>query len=120
MKYAAFVLTAICACISVWFVSILKPNSIGAFLVFAAWLVSPHVVLTLIRGFSRGHSSTDVHWFVVVTIVCVGGILILSSVMFWQKDAQGALAVLMVPIFQGGALAGLLPLAKWLSRNERT
>lgn len=42
----------------------------------------------------------------------------LSDVMFWHKDAQGAIAILLVPLFQGVAYAVLLPLALWVSRNR--
>jgi hypothetical protein len=63
--------------------------------------------------------TASFHWYVVAVIVSIGGILFLADVIFWHRDAQGAIAVLMTPMLQGGALALLLPVAWWVSRNAR-
>jgi hypothetical protein len=48
-------------------------------------------------------------------------LLIAIAACTWHPDAQqGAIAVLMTPILQGGALALLLPVVWWVSRNART
>ena len=109
-----FLLMAIAACISIWFVSVIKPTSVGAFFVFAVWLISPYVILTRILLFRR--SANRLPWFIAAVIVSMGGILLLSDVIFWHKDAQGAIALLLVPIFQGAAFVVLLPIVKWVSR----
>jgi hypothetical protein len=63
--------------------------------------------------------TVSFHWYVVAVIVSIGGILFLADVIFWQRDAQGAIAVLMTPLFQGGMLVLLLPVVWWVSRNSR-
>ena len=50
-------------------------------------------------------------------LVSLGGIAWLAAILFWRPDAQGALAVLMVPVYQGVALVLLAPLAAWLGRR---
>jgi hypothetical protein len=110
---------ALAAGFSVWSVSIGKPTSVGAFLFFSAWLVSPYLVLSaaLILQSAKGRSAF--HRLLVAAVVTVGGVLLLADVMFWHKDAQGAIAMLMVPIFQGAAYVVLLLIAIWVSRNPR-
>jgi hypothetical protein len=119
VKPVTFVLMALAAGFSVWSVSIGKPTSVGAFLFFSAWLVSPYLVLSaaLILQSAKGRSAF--HRLLVAAVVTVGGVLLLADVMFWHKDAQGAIAMLMVPIFQGAAYVVLLLIAIWVSRNPR-
>jgi hypothetical protein len=123
MKWKAsitFVLIAIVACTTVLFVIALEPTSTGVFMFFSVWLIVPHVIMSAALIFLRLRGSASIHWHVVAAIVSIGGILYLADVIFWHPDAQGAFAVLMTPILQGGALAVLLPVAWWLSRNART
>jgi hypothetical protein len=115
-----FLLMAIVACTTVWFVSTLKPTSIGAFVFFAIWLASPYAIMSVALMFLRPKDKSSFHWYVVAVIVSTGGILFLADVIFWHPDAQGAMAVLMTPILQGGALVLLSPIVWWVSRNART
>lgn len=107
---------ALSAFVSIWFVIIIKPTNINAFFFFASWLISPYLAMSAALIFLRPKDQPSRHWFVVATIVSAGGILLLSDVVFWHKDAQGAIAMLLVPIFQGVAFVVLLPLAMWVSR----
>src|SRR5437870_1645682 len=95
-----FLLMAIIACTTVWFVSTLKPTSIGAFVFFAIWLVSPYAIMSVALMFLRPKDKPSFHWYVVAVIVSTGGILFLADVIFWHPDAQGGMAVLMTPILQ--------------------
>lgn len=115
----AFVLIAVAACITVIFVKALKPTSGGAFLFFAVWLALPYVILCTALISLRRTGTTSAHWHVVAALVSIGGILFMADVIIWHPDAQGAIAVLMTPILQGGASALLLPVASWVSRNAR-
>ena len=115
-----FLLMAVAACTSVWFVSVLKPTSIGAFVFFAVWLISPYAIMSAALMFLRPKASPTFHWYIVAVIVSIGGILFLVDVIFWHPDAQGSLAVAMTPILQGGVFVLLLPVVWWVSRNVRT
>jgi hypothetical protein len=116
----AFLFIAVAAGSTVLFVSALKPTSTGTFVGFAAWLISPYAVMSAVLIFFQRKGAVSFHWHVAAAIVSIVGILFLSNVIFWQPDAQGAIAVLMTPILQGGALALILPAAWWISRKART
>jgi len=115
-----FLLIAVAACTTVLFVSALKPTSTGAFMFFAVWLIFPYAIMSAALILLQRKGTKSFHWYVVAVIVSTGGILFLADVIFWHPDAQGAIAVLMTPILQGGALALLLPVVWWVSRNART
>lgn len=114
-----FLLIAVAACTTVLFVSALKPTSVGAFMFFAVWLILPYVLMIAALALLQLKGAASLHWYVVAVIVSTSGILFLADVIFWHPDAQGAIAVLMTPILQGGALALLLPVVWWVSRNAR-
>jgi len=109
----------VAASITVFFVKALKPTSAGAFAFFVVWLALPYVILSIALLLSWRKQAASVHWHVVAVLVSIGGIVFLTDVIFWHPDAQGAIAVLMTPILQGGALAILLPVASWVSRKLR-
>jgi hypothetical protein len=115
----AFLFIAIAACSSVLFVSALTPTSTSVFLGFAVWLMFPYAVMTAALILLRRKGTASFHWYVAAAIVSVVGILFLTNVIFWHPDAQGAIAVLMTPILQGGALVLILPAAWWASRKVR-
>ncbi|WP_126452598.1 hypothetical protein [Sulfuriflexus mobilis] len=119
IAHTTFILMAVAACTTIFFVSALKPTSTGAFVFFAVWLILPYVIICVALLILQRKGTASFHWYVVAVIVTIGGILFLADVIFWHRDAQGAIAVLMTPILQGGALALLLPIAWWVSRNAR-
>ncbi len=105
------------ACASIWFVGVLKPSSTGAWVFFTAWLTLPHAILGALLVLRRPSVRPHVH--VVAITVAGGGILFLADTVFWHPDAQGAIAVLMLPVLQGGALMLLLSAAGWIARRAR-
>lgn len=109
-----FLAIAAAACTTVWFVVAMKTTSAAAFAVFCAWLISPHAAMAAVLALLERKGAAPAHWYLVAIIVCAGGALFLADLIFWHTDAQGALAVLMAPLFQGIALAVLLPLS-WLA-----
>lgn len=113
------ILIAVAACMCVIFVLALKPTSSGAFLVFAAWLLLPYALMGAALISKRLKSDASTHWYVVAALISIGGTVFLADVIFWNPDAQGAVAVLMAPVIQGGASALLLPIAAWVSRRFR-
>lgn len=115
-----FLMIAIAACTTILFVSALKPTSIGAFVFVAVWLTFPYAIMSAALILLQRKGTASFHWYIVAVIVSIGGILFLADVIFWHPDAQGAIAVLMTPILQGGASALLLPIVWWVSRNVRT
>ena len=121
MKLIAFtlLLVAAAACTTIFFVSILKPTSTGAFLIFAIWLIIPYAIMGGTLLFLQRKDKVLFHWCVIAILVSTGGILFLVNVIFWNSDAQGAIAVFMTPIYQGIALVISLPVVLWWTRNVR-
>ena len=105
------------ACASIWFVGLLKPSSTGAWVFFTTWLTLPHAILGTLLARRRTGTSNHVH--AVAIMIAAAGILFLADTVLWHPDAQGAIAVLMLPILQGMALLLLLPAAGWLARRAR-
>jgi len=114
---AALLLIAVAAGTTLMFVSVLKPTSPGAFVFFAGWLIAPHAVMGAALVLLRRRRVVTFHWDAVAVMVSAGGVLFLADVIFWHPDAQGAIAVLMTPLLQCGALALLAPGAWWMSRK---
>jgi predicted permease len=114
-----FLIIAVAAGSTVVFVNALKPTSTGVFVGFTVWLMFPYAVMSAALMFLQRKGAASFHWHVAAAIVSIAGILFLANVIFWHPDAQGAIAVLMTPILQGGALALILPAAWWVSRNAR-
>jgi hypothetical protein len=116
---STFFLIVVAACTTLLFVRALKPINGGAFVSAAVWLVLPYAVMGAALTLLRRTMAASLHWYVVAVLVSAGGILFLADVIFWHPDAQGAIAVLMTPILQGGALVLVLPVVWWLSRKAR-
>lgn len=116
--FITFILLALAACTTVFFVNSLKPTSNGAFLFFSLWLVLPYAIMGAALISLRYKGIDSVHWHVVAALVSIGGILFMADVLFWHPDAQGAIAVLMTPILQGVASVLLLPVASWVLQEK--
>ena len=114
-----FFFIAVAAGSTVLFVNALKPTSTGVFVGFAVWLILPYAVMSAVLMFLQRKGAASFHWHVAAAIVSIVGILFLANVILWHPDAQGAIAVLMTPILQGGALALILPAVWWVSRKAR-
>jgi hypothetical protein len=116
---ATMSILAVSACMTIFFVKTLKPASTGAFVFLTVWLLLPYVVMSIVLLWRWRKRAASLHWHGVAALVSIGGMVFLMDVIFWRPDAQGAIAVLMTPMLQGGALAVLLPLVSWLSRDAR-
>jgi hypothetical protein len=120
MKWIAvsgFLALAAAACATVLFVAAMKPTSATAFVLWSAWLLIPHAAMVAALILKQRNGATPGHWHAVAIVVCVAGVLLIADAIFWHPDAQGALAVMMVPLLQGIALALLLPLSGWAHRR---
>ena len=113
-------LLAAAACTTLLFVRAMQPTSTGVFVFFAAWLLLPYAIMGAALALSQKKRIASGHWHVVAVMVSTGGIVFLADAIFWHPDPQGAFAVLLTPILQGGALAILLPVAWWMSQNSGT
>jgi hypothetical protein len=115
----SFFLIGISACTTALFVSSLRPTTAAAFAVFTLWLITPHLAMSAGILLLQQKGTALISWCVVAIIVSIGGVVFLTDVIFLQPDAQGAIAVLVAPLFQGVAFAVMLPLISWVRSTVR-
>lgn len=110
---------AIALCATIYFTLALKPSSLNAFIFLATWLSVPYLAMGIGLFFLHKHGGASVYWWTLAVFISAGGIIYLLDVIYWHRDAQGAIAVVMTPILQmvAGAIFG--PLVWWLSRDAR-
>ena len=116
---AALFFVVLAACLTVLFVKAIKPVSAGALLFFSLWLLLPYGLMAVALVALWRKRSASRRWPAVAIGVSIGGLVFLMDVIVWRPEAQGAIAVLLVPLLQGCALALLLPVVSWLSRKLR-
>jgi hypothetical protein len=114
MKALSYAILAVAALVSLAFVYVLKPNSLGAAAFIAVWLVLPYAALALGLTFFAKERASASAYVVVVAIVTVGGLLFLTHVIFIQPDPQGGIAVLFTPVYQAVGIGILVPTCRWL------
>ena len=109
---------AIALCATIYCTLALKPNSINAFILFATWLSAPYLAMVIGLYFLHMRAGASVYWCALAVLISTGGIIYLLDVIYWHRDAQGAIAVVMTPILQMIACGIFAPLAWWLSRSK--
>jgi len=114
MKAISYAILGIAASMSLVFVNVLKPNSLGATAFIAAWLLSPYAALALGLRFFAKERASAIAYVVVTAIVAGSGLLFLTYVIFLHPDPQGGIAVLFTPIYQAIGIGVLLPTCRWL------
>ena len=114
MKALSYAILAVSALVSLTFVNVLKPNSLGAAAFFTVWLVLPYAALALGLTFFAKERASAIAYVVVVAIVTVGGLLFLTYVIFLHPDPQGGIAVLFTPVYQAVGIGILVPTCRWL------
>ena len=114
MKALSYVILAVAALLSLAFVNVLKPNSLGAAAFIAVWLVLPYAALALGLTFFAKQRASAVAYVAVVAIVTAGGLLFLTYVIFLHPDPQGGIAVLFTPVYQAVGIGILVPTCRWL------
>lgn len=100
MFWISMVLVGMAMILSLAFVAKLKPNSTGAWLFFATWLCLPYAIMAIVLMIRQRRRQTGARQTVAVGIAVVAGVLMLADIIIWHPDAQGAIAVLMVPPIQ--------------------
>ena len=103
----------VAALVSFFIVWSLKPASVWAGVLLAIWLLLPYATLAAVLE-TRAREPIEIANIVTTLLVVVGGLLFLIVVVFVDPDPQGGIAVLFTPLYQGIAIAILLPLTRWL------
>ncbi|HZO02480.1 MAG TPA: hypothetical protein VFB93_14895 [Burkholderiales bacterium] len=114
MKGLGYAILAVAALVSLVFVNALKPNSLGAAVFIAGWLVLPYAALAAGLMFLAKERASAMTCLVVITIVTAGGLLFLTYVIFLHPDPQGGIAVLLTPVYQAIGIGVLVPTCRWL------
>jgi len=113
----AYLVLAVALCATLYFTFALKPSSLKAHLFIAAWLSAPYVAMGVGLFFLHKRGGDSVYWCALAVLISAGSIIYLLDVIYWHRDAQGAIAVAITPILQVIAGAIFAPLAWWLSRD---
>lgn len=93
---------------SVWLSATLPDNSAAVYLLYAAWMLAPYLVLTAVMVVER---RTSLMATAVTTLFgAVGALPPLVMMSLLDESAHARL----LPLYQAGAIAVLLPTAKWL------
>jgi hypothetical protein len=118
MKILGYILLAIAIGISLVFVYKLGPVSLGAWMVFAAVVSAPYLVLGICVALARDEPATQLANLLLIIVTTLAGLFLLTDIVFLHPDAQGAIAVVTMPILQLIGIGLLLwPLRWWLRRR---
>lgn len=115
MRALGYAILALAASISLWFVNVLKPTSLGAAAFIGAWLILPYAALALMLMFFSRERASSIANVAVAALAAAGGLLFLTEVIFLHPDPQSGIAVLLTPVYQAFGIAVLLPICQWLS-----
>lgn len=91
----------------------LQFQSAGLATLFGIWLLLPYGVLAFVLE-TRAPRATEIADVATTLLVVAGGMLFVIMVVFVNSDAQGGVALLFTPVYQGIAIVILLPLLRWL------
>lgn len=115
MKVTGYLVLAVAALAGLLFVqTLVSANHLLTAILLGGWLALPYVALTLALIFGARTRGSIAATVVVSVVVAGAGLLFLADTIYWHPDAQGAIAVVFTPIYQGIGIGALLPLCKWL------
>jgi len=116
MKRFAYSLLVIAALTSIIFVQTLKPTSLMENMIISGWLMLPYIVLVLFLRFIAKNRPVIMATVIVSAIVVTSGLVFLIDIIYLHPDAQGGIAVMFTPIYQGAGMVVLFPAVYWLIR----
>jgi hypothetical protein len=106
--YAILIMASVASLI---LVRSLGPTSFSSAALLSMWLLLPYVVLAVILATATSATSVAPN-LAVTSAVVVGGLCFLTYTVFVRPDPQGGIAVFFAPIYQGTAIALLVPLSR--------
>ena len=113
----AYVTLAMAAIVTPVFVRALQPTTWTASVVLTLWLLAPYLALAVWLAVARTQQTRSMAAIVSI-LVAGGGVGFLVNAIFWHPDAQGGIAVLFTPIYQGLA-AAVLTVTAFIARGLR-
>jgi hypothetical protein len=116
----ALAVLAAAAAGDLWFVRALRPSTIRAAVLLALWLLTPRAMSAAWLYVARGSRRQSIVAGIVTTLVAAGATSLLIEVIYVHPDPQGAIAVVLTPIYEMGALVVLAPISAWLAARWRT
>jgi hypothetical protein len=119
VKALGFAALAIASLLTLFFITVLKPTTLNAALMFGGWLLLPYAVLALGVAFFVKDERSAKAWLLLILLVAGGGLLFLANILFGRPDAQGGLGIAFTPIYQALAAGVLLPACLSLVRQKK-
>lgn len=118
MKVIGYLVLVAAVLISLLFVqTLVSANQLLTAILLGGWLALPYAVLALVLIFGAKTQASIAAAVTVAVVVAGAGLLFLADTIYWRPDAQGGIAVVFTPIYQGIGIGVLLPLCKWLFRK---
>ncbi|MCW5829554.1 MAG: hypothetical protein KIT79_09590 [Deltaproteobacteria bacterium] len=115
LKFAYSILL-VSAALTLAMVRVLSPSSLKAGILFSLWLLFPHALMAILTPFLSGSRLTSVANFTVTLVASLGGLILLADVIFFHPDAQGPIAIILVPVIQAAGIVVLTPIARVTAR----
>jgi hypothetical protein len=98
-----------------WLVRALQPKGVSAGILLALWLIIPRAASAAWLSVARRSARQSTVAGVVTTLVAAGATSLLIDAIYVHPDAQGAIAVVLMPIYEMAALVVLAPITAWLA-----
>jgi hypothetical protein len=115
VNQVALAVLAVAAAGDLWLVRALQPKGISAGILLALWLIIPRAASAAWLAVARRSARQSVVAGVVTTLVAAGATSRLIDAIYVHPDAQGAIAVVLMPIYEMAALVVLAPITAWLA-----
>jgi hypothetical protein len=113
-QVALAILVAAAAC-DLWLVRALRPATVSAGLLLTMWLMTPRAASAAWLAMARRSARQSAVAGIVTTLVAAGGTSLLIDAIYVHPDAQGAIAVILTPIYEMAALVILAPITAWVA-----
>ena len=114
----AYSLLPISACVTVYFVHGLSATNTEAYILLSAWLLLPHIVMAVRLAQAQRNPRALLYWLIASAIVPIGGVVFLADILYWNSDPQGGIALILTPIYQGGAMLAIILFVDWLTSDK--
>jgi hypothetical protein len=98
-----------------WLVRALRPATVSAGLLLTMWLMTPRAASAAWLAVARRSARQSAVAGIVTTLVAAGGTSLLIDAIYVHPDAQGAIAVILTPIYEMAALVILAPITAWVA-----
>ena len=100
IRRLSFLVLLAATAITLAMMRVLQPTTLKADLLFSSWLLLPYALLAGIVAVGARHRTAALANLATTLLVAGGGLAYLADVVLFHPDAQGPIALLMIPALQ--------------------